>query len=104
MTSHSYIRKLAAESTPLYRYDPNEDFYSWQKRAKQKLEELLGLPLIKPKSDHFTIKEQEIKEGIEYIHFSFESEDGYEVVVLSSANAVPEMKFKIVEWWTSLSE
>ncbi|MDD5946037.1 MAG: stage II sporulation protein R [Clostridia bacterium] len=32
------------------------------------------------------------------------SEDGYEVVVLSADNAVPEMKFKIVEWWTSLSE
>ncbi len=29
--------------------------------------------------------------------------EGYEVVVLSSDNAVPEMKFKIVEWWASIT-
>ena len=29
------------------------------------------------------------------------TEDGYDVVVLSSDNIVPEMKFKVVEWFSS---
>lgn len=31
------------------------------------------------------------------------TEDGYDVVVLSSDNAIPEMKFKVVEWWNSIT-
>ena len=31
------------------------------------------------------------------------TEDGYEVVVLSSDNVVPEIKFKTVEWWNSIT-
>ncbi len=31
------------------------------------------------------------------------TDEGYEVVVLSADNAVPEMKFKIVEWWNSVA-
>ncbi len=81
MTSHSYIRKLAAESTPLYRYDQNEDFYSWQKRAKQKLEELLGLPFKKPENDNFKLGKSYSKDGFDFVPFTFESEDGYEVPV-----------------------
>ncbi|GFI60885.1 hypothetical protein IMSAG049_00034 [Clostridiales bacterium] len=32
------------------------------------------------------------------------TEDGYDVVVLSSEGNVPEIKFKIVEWWTSMHD
>ena len=31
------------------------------------------------------------------------TDEGYEVVVLSSESAVPEMKFKVVEWWASVA-
>ncbi|MCD8035939.1 MAG: stage II sporulation protein R [Clostridiales bacterium] len=31
------------------------------------------------------------------------TDESYEVVVLSADNAVPEMKFKIVEWWNSVA-
>lgn len=31
------------------------------------------------------------------------SEESYEVVVLSEDNTVPKMKFKVVEWWSSIN-
>ena len=45
-------------------------------------------------------------EGVEYkdtdMLKAVLSEDGYEEVVLSSKETVPELKFKLVEWWNSL--
>lgn len=47
-------------------------------------------------------------EGVEYkdldILKNVLSKDGYDVVVLSSEEVVPEFKFKIVEWWSSLNK
>lgn len=79
MTSKEYIMSLTANLQPKLRYDDKEEFSTWQKRAKEKLEELLGLPLVKPKEDKFTAKEPVIKDDLLYMHFTFQSEEGYEV-------------------------
>lgn len=79
MTAHDYIMKLTEEMTPELRYDLKEDFSAWQRNARSKLEELLGLPLAKPQDDKFKIEKTDIKNGIEYTHFTFESEEGYTV-------------------------
>lgn len=79
MTAHDYLMKLTSEMTPLLRYDLKEDFTVWQKRAREKLTELLGLPLTKPQNDNFVKQETVTKDGITFTHFSFESEEGYTV-------------------------
>lgn len=79
MTSKEYIMSITKSLEPKLRYDYKEDFSLWKNRAKEKLEELLGLPFIKPAEDKFTAKEPVIKDGILYMHFTFQSEDGYEV-------------------------
>ena len=79
MTAHDYIMKLTGEMTPELRYDLKEDFSVWQKRARAKLEELLGLPLEKPQNNNFKVVETVIKNDIVYTHFIFESEEGYTV-------------------------
>ena len=80
MTAHDYLMKLTEELAPELRYDLNEDFTDWKKRARAKLEELLGLPLRKPQQDSLKMQETVIKDGITYTYFTFESEDGYNVL------------------------
>ena len=79
MNSHDYILNLAKKSVPSYKYDYKEDFNEWRKKSVKKLEECLGLPLIKPEKDNFKITDEKIKDGVKYIYFTFESEEGYEV-------------------------
>ena len=79
MNSHDYILNLAKKSVPSYRYDYKEDFNEWRKKSVKKLEECLGLPLIKPEKDNFKITDEKIKDGVKYIYFTFESEEGYDV-------------------------
>ncbi len=45
INSHQYEYDFLKKSTPKLRYDGKEPFNVWQKRAKGKLTELLGLPL-----------------------------------------------------------
>ena len=45
MKSVDYIRKLTSEMKPAMAYEKGMDVLSWQKKAKEKLMELLGLPL-----------------------------------------------------------
>lgn len=79
MTSHEYITEITGKMCPELRYDFKEDFSIWQFRARTKLNELLGLPLQKPKEDHFNISERIMREELEIIRFSFQSEEGYTV-------------------------
>lgn len=57
-------------------FDENADYQEWKMQAKQKLEELLGLPFEKC-NDDFQILCESDKEGYCRIDFEFQSEEGY---------------------------
>ncbi len=61
--------------TPSMRYDGG-DFAQWQKKAKEKLSELLGLPF-KKCEELFIIDFEEQHEDFKEIRFAFQSEEGY---------------------------
>lgn len=71
---------LAAEymntHTPLMRYNEGDDFLKWQNSAREKLKELLGLPLEKCEAD-FKIEYEKQCQNFKEIRFSFQSEKGY---------------------------
>lgn len=74
--SHTYEYLKFSATHPSYRYDGTENFTEWQKAAKQKLEELLGLPfeLCDPQTEIEYIKENE---GFTEYRFSVQTEVGY---------------------------
>lgn len=76
--SHEYIRQMAAECVPDMRYDGIMDFKTWQKQARQTLEQLLGLPLV-PCDSQFTVTRMEKTDAYEQLDFEFQSEKGYYV-------------------------
>jgi len=69
-----YIHSITEE--PLMKYDGSEDLCIWQKKAKAKLCELLGLPF-KKCDDKFEILKTEKKDGYTQIDFEFQSEEGF---------------------------
>ena len=74
--THRYEFKLFREMTPTLRYDGIEPFEEWQKRARAKLTELLGLPLThgtRGLEIEYTI---ECDEYVEY-RFTVETEPDY---------------------------
>ena len=74
--AHEFIKKIAANHTPSMRCDGKEDFSAWQKKARAKLEELLGLPFIKC-DDQFAITARSECDAYTRIDFEFQSEEGY---------------------------
>ena len=83
-----YNHDIIANITPEYRYDGKESFEAWQKKAKDKLRELLGMKNLRPSEDtHFTI--EHVKETDEYTEYRFtlESEVGY---IFPSVMRVPK--------------
>lgn len=74
--SHDYIVNKIKNQKPLMAFDENVDFYEWKKQAKQKLEELLGLPFEKC-DDDFQILDESDEEEYHKIDFEFQSEEGY---------------------------
>lgn len=95
MNSHDYVLNLAKFTEPEMRYDFNEDFSKWKKRASSKLNELLGLPLKKPDDDKFEITEHYLKDDLEFIRFSFQSEEGYIVPCCLVKNVEKKMKLHL---------
>ena len=74
--SHEYIVNKIKNQKPLMAFDENADYQEWKVQAKQKLEELLGLPFEKC-NDDFQILCESDKEGYCRIDFEFQSEKGY---------------------------
>ncbi len=70
------INGIARKMIPEMRYDGNGDFGEWQKIAKFKLKELLGLPICKC-SDMFRMIVEKNKEEYKQIDFEFQSEENY---------------------------
>ena len=74
--SLEYVNQVLAKKGPAMRYDGSQPFAKWQKTARKKLEELLGLPFQKCE-DEFVITRQVECEGYHRIDFEFQSEEGY---------------------------
>lgn len=74
--SYEYIQHLVKRTTPAMRYDGSTDIQTWQKKSREKLMELLGLPFAKC-DDLFTITDRKEEDGYTRIDFEFQSEEGY---------------------------
>ena len=76
--SREYISKKIQEFEPLMAFKEGEDFKLWQEKSREKLVELLGLPL-KKCEDCFRIISKSMCKDYEQIDFEFQSEEGYYV-------------------------
>ena len=78
LTSKDYILQLAENTSPAMAYREEVCLEEWQKAAREKLTELLGLPLQECDRDFKVLKEEELETYIK-IDFEFQSEPGYYV-------------------------
>ena len=74
--SNEYIKHIAAKTAPSMRYNQGTDLSLWQKNAKEKLTELLGLPFEKCE-DRFTVTSETQCDEYTRTDFEFQSEEGY---------------------------
>ena len=74
--SHEYVNYIAAHKIPIMRYNRDQNIKAWQQEARNKLMDLLGLPLTKC-DDKFTITAQIAETDYTRIDFEFQSEEGY---------------------------
>lgn len=70
--------KLLRERVPSMRYDGKENFSDWQKRLREKLFELLGLPSFKKCDPQFTIEYDKTFDTYREIRYTLQSEEGYD--------------------------
>lgn len=70
-------KEFIGNRTPEMRYDGQEDFKSWQTRARAKLSELLGMDTFKPCGLDFLIEYKREEADYTEIRFSFQSEENY---------------------------
>lgn len=68
-----------AKKEPLMRYKGEEDFFEWQKKARAKLRELLGLDFMQSCESDFKIISEKDCGSYNDTYFSFQSEPGYYV-------------------------
>ena len=77
-TALDFDTQLYRKITPSYRYDGKESMESWQKRAYDRLWNLLGLDKMVPASDDKFETEPSFKMGdVSVTPFTFQSEEGY---------------------------
>ena len=74
--SYEYVLEVMKKTEPRLRYNEKMDFSEWQKEAKKKMNELLGLPL-ELCDDEFVILQKKSRDGFEQIDFEFQSETNY---------------------------
>ena len=74
--SQQYISDKIRNTEPLMAFKNTADFAQWRGKAKEKLEELLGLPF-ETCEDEFAITEEKDTELYHQISFEFQSEEGY---------------------------
>lgn len=78
MTSLQHIQQMTKRIKPSMAYSEDTEFAEWQKQARIKLEELLGLPLEHCDID-FKVLQNEDEEEYQRVIFEFQSEPGYYV-------------------------
>jgi len=76
--SHTYEYERFCETRPRLAYDASQSFADWQKIAKEKLIDLLGLPLKKCEAD-LEIEYTKEKEDCTEYRFTVQTEPGYYV-------------------------
>ncbi len=76
ISSYKYIQNKLL-SAPSMRYSETEDFFAWQKRARNKLSEILGIDRFEKCDDAFTVEYERESRGYRKVHFYFQSESGY---------------------------
>lgn len=74
--SHKYEYDYLTANKPLLKFDKNRNFNEWQEECKNKLNELLGLPLEKCDSE-FEIEYEKECDGFINIRFTVQTEPGY---------------------------
>ena len=72
--SNKYIKYIAKKSVPSMRYKHGTDILLWQKNAKEKLAELLGLPFEKCE-DRFTVTAESQCDEYTRTDFGIQSEN-----------------------------
>jgi len=77
-TSKEYILEMAKNTVPVMAYKDDNCLKEWQRTAREKLTELLGLPLQSGEKDFMILSKQELDTYIK-IDFEFQSEPGYYV-------------------------
>ncbi|MGI6279831.1 MAG: alpha/beta hydrolase family protein [Acutalibacteraceae bacterium] len=71
-------RAMLRSAAPLMAYKETDNFGEWQIKAREKLNNLLGLPF-EECEDNFTITSKETENGISITYFVFQSEADYYV-------------------------
>lgn len=74
--SKEFIAQYSKTVTPGMGFDASLDLGAWQRSARDRLKELLGLPLARCEDD-FQIIRTENESGYQKITFEFQSEPGY---------------------------
>ncbi|MBQ3178851.1 MAG: hypothetical protein IJB52_13610 [Clostridia bacterium] len=74
--THAYEYANLSRSKPLMAFDPSNDFEEWQKATREKLTELLGLPLQKCEPC-LTVESMETLEDRTEYYFTVQTEPGY---------------------------
>ncbi len=78
MNSKDFINRLAKELKPEMAYESGKDVQKWQREAREKLQDLLGLPLDTCPLDFKITKETAYDDYTRY-DFTYQSEPGYYV-------------------------
>lgn len=78
ISTYEFHKKLAKEIEPSMGYK-DEDIVKWQREAKEKLSELLGLDKLKKCDNNFNIEYEMSENGVTEIRFTFQTENGYNV-------------------------
>lgn len=76
--NYDFIRELMRQVVPTMSYD-GKDFFEWQKNARNKLTELLGIDRFEKVEPKTEIEYEKKIEGATEIRFTFQSEEGYRV-------------------------
>lgn len=79
MPAYENVKKLVAAYTPSMRWDGSEPLETWQKRARAKLSELLGLDRMIPAEKSVVVEFDKQNEDFREIRFKFQSEPNYYV-------------------------
>ena len=79
LNMHPVVHKLGimAKQTPKMRYDGSVAFCEWQKAAKEKLSELLGMDKFQKCDESFSITSETFGEEYKEYRFTLQSEENY---------------------------
>lgn len=79
-SAYEYNLELMQKVVPSMSYNPEDaEIFTWQKKAREKLAELIGLDRFEKVAPDTEIEYEEKIEGATNIRFSFASEEGYRV-------------------------